>query len=95
MHKSCHICGLLQDLGIWAVIDKLQKLIEDLLNVLDLFKVGGDQGHLGNEFLLLGPEALLKIILQLLLLLCQLFLQVSKAFVYVLQLLSVLDAMLL
>ena len=63
VHKGGHIGGLLKDFSIGAVIYKLEKLVEDFLNVLNFFKVCGDQGHFRDQFLFLGPKPLLKIVL--------------------------------
>lgn len=48
MHESGHVGGFLEDLGVWAIVDELEKLVEDLLDVLNLLEVCGDEGHLGD-----------------------------------------------
>ena len=62
MHECCHIGRSLQDLGISAIVDELQDFLKDLLDVCDLLKIRRNQRHFGDHFLLLGPEALLKVV---------------------------------
>ena len=74
MHEGCHIRRLLKDLGIRAIVNELQQLVENLLDVLDLFEVRGYQTHLRDQLLFLGTEPLFEIVLELLLLLVELLL---------------------
>ena len=62
MHECCHIGRSLQDLGISTIVDELQDFFKNLLDVSDLLEVRRNQRHFGDHFLLLCPEALLKVI---------------------------------
>ena len=81
MHKDGHICSFLKDFCIRAIVDKLQQLVKNLLDVLDLLKVRRYQRHLGYHFLFFCSETLLEFILKFCLFFNEFFLQVSEAFI--------------
>ena len=62
MHKGGHVCSFLKDFCICVAVNKLQQLVENLLDVVYLFKVRSNKGHLGNQLLLFSPEPPLEIV---------------------------------
>jgi hypothetical protein len=45
MQEGCHIMNLLKNLGIGVGLSKLNQLLEDLINIFELFKTLINQIH--------------------------------------------------
>mmetsp|Transcript_33047 Transcript_33047/g.50660 ORF Transcript_33047/g.50660 Transcript_33047/m.50660 type:complete len:214 (-) Transcript_33047:412-1053(-) len=88
VHEGGYITGSLQDFSILVGVDKVEQLIEDLLDIGNLVQVSDDERALGLELLLFAVEPLQVLVLNLLLFVFQLLLEVHESLVNVVHLLG-------